>query len=81
MATHRSIIDLWPRLDEFAADIGVSFYTARAWKQRNFIPCWYWLTVIAAGSGRGFRVSLAGLAAHAARSKKVSGSPRLKVAA
>jgi hypothetical protein len=81
MATHRSDIEQWPSVGEFAADIGVSVYTAKAWKQRDFIPCRYWLTVVAAGVGRGYHVSLPGLAAHAARRKKVGGSQRLKVAA
>lgn len=39
---HAPIIDLWPSLTDFAADIGQSYNTAKAIRRRGWIPDWYW---------------------------------------
>lgn len=54
MKTHRDIIEKWPTVGEFAADIGVSENTARAMKRRNSIRGIYWHDIVAAAKRRGF---------------------------
>lgn len=50
--THAPIIDLWPSLSEFAADIRQSYNTAKAIRRRGFIPDWYWGDVVEAAKRR-----------------------------
>jgi len=44
--THRQIIMAWPRLSDFAVDIGVPENTAKGMRQRNSIPSDYWPSVV-----------------------------------
>lgn len=48
------LIELWPSIGAFAADVGVPYETANSWKKRNSIPAKNWPEVIAAGGRRGF---------------------------
>lgn len=43
---HADIITKWPSLNDFAADIGVEYGTAKAMRQRSSIPPRYWVTVV-----------------------------------
>lgn len=36
--SHRTVIDAWPRLSDFATDIGVAYGSAKAMRRRNRIP-------------------------------------------
>ena len=67
---HRSIIQLWPSVEELAADVGVKPLTARGWLQRSSIPARYWTLVLRAAKEREIDVSydilLAGISARAA---------------
>lgn len=42
MMTHADIISAWPRIADFASDIGVTDSHARVMKLRNSIPTSYW---------------------------------------
>lgn len=52
MKTHRTIIDSWPDMEAFARDIGASINTAKAIRQRGWIPDWYWWRVVRAAERR-----------------------------
>lgn len=49
---HRQIIDEWPSLSDFAADLGVPYGTAKAMRRRGSIPPEHWSRVVAAASDR-----------------------------
>lgn len=65
-STFSDLIDAWG-IAQFAADIGVSYSTANAMKQRNSIAAKYWPVVIQKGRLRRIRVSPASLVAMKAR--------------
>ncbi|WP_136617028.1 MULTISPECIES: hypothetical protein [Mesorhizobium] len=44
--THADVINLWPSLTEFAADIAVEYGTAKAMRRRESIPVEYWPALI-----------------------------------
>lgn len=50
--THRDILDAWPDLREFAADLGIKYNTARGMRQRSSIDFKYWDDVTAAAKRR-----------------------------
>jgi hypothetical protein len=50
--SHRDIIDAWPSLQEYAADLGILFNTARGMRQRSSIHFTYWDDVTAAAKRR-----------------------------
>jgi hypothetical protein len=50
--SHRDIVDAWPSLEEFAADLGIKFNTARGMRQRSSIYWTYWDDVTAAAKRR-----------------------------
>lgn len=50
--SHSDIIDLWPSLSEFAADLSVKYGTAKAMRQRCSIPPGYWVTVVQKAKAR-----------------------------
>lgn len=52
MMTHADIISAWPRIAEFASDIGVSASHARVMKLRNSIPVSYWDSVLEGARNR-----------------------------
>lgn len=61
--THANMINLWPSLSAFAADLGIQYGTAKAIRRRNSIPAEYWLLAVAKADGRGIAgVSLDALA-------------------
>lgn len=61
--THAQIIDLWPSLSAFAADLGVQYGTAKAMRRRGSIPATYWAAVVSKAALRGVRgVTLQALA-------------------
>jgi hypothetical protein len=49
------IIEQWPSLKDFAADICIDAAYARTLKMRDALPCGYWNRVAAAAKKRGFR--------------------------
>lgn len=53
MKTHRDIISLWPRLADFASDIGVPENTAKQMRTRNSINARYWPALVRAAQSRG----------------------------
>ena len=53
MQTHRDIIESWPSLAEFAADIGVSENTAKQMRTRDSINGRYWADVVNRALERG----------------------------
>ena len=54
MLTHRDIIKTWPKLRDFAEDIGVSENTAKAMRTRNSINSVYWREVVSGAERRGY---------------------------
>lgn len=48
----KSIIDLWPNISQFAADIGVSYNTAKHIRRRGTIPAQYWNRAVAGAAAR-----------------------------
>ena len=60
----RQIIELWPSIGEFAADIGVKEGTAKLMRFRDSIHANYWVAVVEAAKARRIKgVSLQTLAA------------------
>lgn len=55
MQTHRDIIDRWPSLKEFAADIGVTYNSANLMRHRSSINARYWDRVVEAAKARNLR--------------------------
>lgn len=66
MRTFRDIIGLWG-LAAFAADLGVSYHTARMMRYRNSIHSDYWPRMVECAERRGFDVTFAELAEISAR--------------
>lgn len=61
--THTEIINLWPSLGSFAADLGVEYGTAKAMRRRGSIPASYWAVVVSKAALRGLQgVTLQALA-------------------
>jgi hypothetical protein len=66
--SHSPIIDRWPRLSDFAEDIGQSYNTAKAIRRRGWIPPWYWEDAVHGAKVRGIdEVTLEALAQAAKR--------------
>lgn len=55
MRTHRDIISLWPRLADFASDIGVSENTAKQMRTRDSVNARYWPAMVGGAKRRGIR--------------------------
>ena len=70
MKTYRAftdVIEAWPSIAAFAADMGAPYPTVTSWRTRNSIPPQRWAAVVEAAEQRGVEgVSLASLAALAA---------------
>ena len=47
------LLDRWPSLNTFAADLAVKADTAKKWKQRGRIPAAYWTALTTAAVARG----------------------------
>ncbi len=76
MQTVADIYALWPSVADLARDLGVTYPTVSAWKQRGSIPPHYWRAMVGAAQRRGQRkLTLEVLAdVHAIRpSVKVAG--------
>ena len=67
MKTFRDILNEWPTLADFAADVGVSENTAKQMRTRNSVNAKYWLAMIAAAPGRGIDLTFEQLAGCAVR--------------
>lgn len=50
--THADIINSWPSLSEFAADLSVEYGTAKAMRRRSSIPAKYWPAVVTKAAER-----------------------------
>jgi hypothetical protein len=60
--THIQVINLWPSIEAFRVDVGVSIEAARKWRQRGRIPPDRWSRVIDAAKRAGHKqVTLAAL--------------------
>lgn len=67
--THADLINLWPSLSDFAADLSVEYGTAKAMRRRSSIPSEYWLALVKAAETREIAgVNLEALAAAVAAS-------------
>lgn len=64
--TFADLIEQWG-IAQFAADIGVSYSTANAMKQRNSVAAKYWPMLVSKAKLRRIRVSPASLVAMKAR--------------
>jgi hypothetical protein len=51
--SHRSIIDAWPRLADFADDLGIAYGAAKAMRRRDRIGLEHVAAVVAAAERRG----------------------------
>lgn len=61
--THAQIIDLWPKLSDFAADLDLAYGTAKAMRRRQSIPPNYWSRVVLKAKARNIKnVTLEALA-------------------
>lgn len=69
--THADIINLWPSLSDFAADLAVGYGTAKAMRRRESIPSEYWLSAVRAAESRGIVLTLEDLA-RAAETERAS---------
>lgn len=71
--SHSDLINLWPSIGDFAADLGVEYGTAKAMRRRSSIPPEYWLSMVAASSARGIKgISLDALAQAAAAPERAA---------
>lgn len=52
--TYSDIVALWPRVSDFARDMGVGYQTARKMKERDGIHPAYWRRLVSKASERGF---------------------------
>lgn len=59
--THADIINSWPTLAEFAADLSVEYGTAKAMRRRGSIPPKYWPQIVTKAADR----EIAGVTAEA----------------
>ncbi|HTV69299.1 MAG TPA: hypothetical protein VMF90_12250 [Rhizobiaceae bacterium] len=50
--THVDVINLWPSLSEFAADLSIEYGTAKAMRRRGSIPSEYWVAVVKSAERR-----------------------------
>lgn len=54
-SSFRDVIQLWDRLSDFAADIGVPYQTAAGMLRRDSIASGHWPVVVRKAAGRGYR--------------------------
>lgn len=50
--THADLINQWPSLAVFAADLGVPYVTAKAMRRRMSIPASYWSRLVECAAAR-----------------------------
>ncbi len=75
------LIEMWPSIGAFAADVGVPYETANSWKKRNSIPAKNWPEVIAAAGRGGFPDVTFERLAKLARARAKNGATAKAVAA
>lgn len=75
--THADIINRWPSLGEFAADLSIAYGTAKAMRRRGSIPSEYWPGVVQSAARRG----IAGVSLERLVSVKSHPVPTTEVAA
>ena len=51
--THSDLINLWPTVVSFAADIGVSYEAAKGMRRRGSVPSGYWRAMVRSAEARG----------------------------
>jgi hypothetical protein len=73
--SHTQIIDLFPSLATFAADLNQKVDTARRWRLRNSIPATFWAAVVSAAEARGIAGVTLGDLASAAPARGAVGRP------
>jgi len=71
MNTFAAIIDLWPSVREFAADLDVPPTHVAVWRHRNSIPADHWADLVSAAKRRRIKLSLDALA-QIAKAKRAS---------
>lgn len=64
MPSVAEIFDLWPTDADLGRDIGISYPTVSAWKQRGSIPASYWRDIVRAARRRGINQVTADLLAE-----------------
>lgn len=70
--SYDAIIDMWPTLVEFAADVGVPERRVRGWRHRDSIPGQYWQAIVDAAKKRGHRHVTLDVLAKAAIKERVA---------
>lgn len=50
--SHTDLINLWPSISAFAADLSVQYGTAKAMRRRNSIPPVHWPTIVEKAKAR-----------------------------
>lgn len=71
-ATFPEVIDLWPSINEFAAEMGVHINTVRNWHTRGRIPAKYWTGIIECAKRREIRITPSLLTQIAASSNETA---------
>lgn len=80
MKCFRDVINQWPSLNEFGADLGITRLLAQQWRRRDSIPAGYWPRLIEKAADRRIkRVTLENLAGMAAQ--KLADKPKRPEAA
>ncbi len=72
---HRDIINAWPTLSDFAADIGVTYGAAKAMRRRSRIGIEYVDAVVSAAQARGLTGISADLIARLVSARRTASTP------
>jgi len=70
MNSFPDLIETWPSLGDFAADVNVPYVRAQLWKHRRSIPPQYWDDVVKAAQGRGYKHITLGTLTQLAKAKR-----------
>lgn len=71
--SHTDLINLWPTLSDFAADLSLKYGTAKAMRRRSSIPSGYWDAMIAKAKMRKIKgVTYEALTKAAAKTEKAA---------
>lgn len=79
--THKDLIDTWPSMAEFAADIGASYGTVKAMRRRGSVPSKYWELIVAKARDRdidGITFELLATSQHSSAIKRARRKPSNK---
>jgi hypothetical protein len=66
------VVNLWPTIVAFAADMQVEYDTARKWKDRNNIPSYQWFDLLRAARRRKIKLDAADLVIIARENKEAA---------